>query len=53
MGEQRRAAARVKKRPYRAPKLKRHGDLRTLTQAKGGDRGDGNGVPKTRTTTGP
>jgi hypothetical protein len=40
------------KRPYRAPKLKIHGDLKALTQTKGGDRGDG-GAPKTRTTTGP
>ena len=40
------------KQPYRPPKLKVHGNLRDLTQAKGGDRGDGGG-PKTRTTSTP
>jgi hypothetical protein len=46
--------ARVPKarQPYRPPKLKVHGNLRDLTQTKGGDRGDGGG-PKTRTTTSP
>lgn len=43
----------TKKQPYQAPKLRVHGDLRALTQGKGGDRGDGGGVPKTRTTTAP
>jgi hypothetical protein len=42
-----------KKRPYRTPVLKTHGDLRALTTAKGGDRGDGGSAPKTRTTTSP
>ena len=41
------APHRVKKRPYRVPVLKTHGDLRTLTKAKGGNRSDG-GAPKTR-----
>jgi hypothetical protein len=53
MGEKRIASTRLKKRPYRTPKLKRHGDLQTLTRAKGGDRGDGSGAPKTRTTATP
>ena len=46
------APHRVKKRPYHAPVLKTHGDLRTLTKAKGGNRSDG-GSPKTRTTGSP
>lgn len=37
----------AKKRPYRRPKLVVHGDLKTLTQAKGGSMGDG-GKPATR-----
>ena len=39
-----------KKRPYTAPTLTRHGDLRTMTLAKGGNKDDGVGVPKTQTT---
>ena len=41
------ASPRPKKRPYRAPKLVVHGDLRTLTAAKGADKADG-GKPATR-----
>lgn len=45
---------RPKKRPYRAPKLTTHGNLKTITLAKGGSLGDGGGAtPKTRTTSGP
>ncbi|ALA58867.1 lasso RiPP family leader peptide-containing protein [Nitrospira moscoviensis] len=40
------------KRPYEPPALRIHGDLRTLTQmmlnAKGGNRNDGGGLPRTR-----
>lgn len=42
-----------KKRPYQAPKLIVHGNLRALTLAKGGTLGDGSGKPKTRTSSGP
>jgi hypothetical protein len=38
----------VPKRPYRAPRLVVHGDLRTLTQAKKGASNDGSGKPRTR-----
>jgi hypothetical protein len=38
------------KRVYRAPELKVHGDLRKLTQTKGGDNGDGGSKPATKTT---
>jgi len=37
------------KKQYRTPSLTVHGDLRRLTQAKGGMLGDGAGMPKTRT----
>jgi hypothetical protein len=40
-----------RKKPYRAPKLIVHGDLRALTR-KGGKRNDGGGRPKTRVGTG-
>jgi hypothetical protein len=46
-------AARPAKRPYREPKLTRHGDLKTLTMSKGGNRTDGGGAPKTRMTAAP
>jgi hypothetical protein len=36
-----------KKRPYRTPKLLVHGDLRTMTKAKGGCMAD-NAKPATR-----
>ena len=45
--------AKPKKRPYRAPKLITHGDLRTMTLAKGGALGDGGGAPKSRVASGP
>lgn len=38
-----------RKKRYRTPALTVHGDLRRLTQAKGGMLGDGGGMPKTRT----
>lgn len=37
-----------KKRPYRAPVLIVHGDLKTMTAAKAGGSNDGSGKPKTR-----
>lgn len=36
------------KKPYRSPRLVAHGDLRRLTMAKGGNKKDGGGNPKTR-----
>lgn len=36
------------KKPYNSPRLVVHGDLRQITQAKGGTRGDGSGVPRTK-----
>ncbi len=38
---------RPAKKPYRPPRLLVYGDLRSLTTAKGGTKGDG-GMPKTR-----
>ncbi len=40
----------ARKKAYRAPKLTVHGDIRKLTRAKAGTRGDGTGKPATRTT---
>jgi hypothetical protein len=40
------------KRPYRAPALKVHGDFRKLTAAKSGNRSDGGGKPRTRSSGG-
>jgi hypothetical protein len=37
-----------KKRPYRAPELTVHGDLKTITMVKGGRFTDGTGKPNTR-----
>lgn len=38
-----------KRKPYGPPRLVAYGDFRTLTQTgKGGTKGDGVGVPKTR-----
>ncbi len=39
-----------KKKPYRPPRLVTYGDFRSLTRtsAKGGTKGDGGGVPKTK-----
>jgi hypothetical protein len=42
---------RPKKRPYRTPRLRIYGDLKSLTKMKGGNRMDG-GNPKTRTAGG-
>jgi hypothetical protein len=53
MTRKKRAPKRTTKRPYRAPTLTTHGDLRTMTLAKGGSNGDGGGAPKTRVQTGP
>jgi hypothetical protein len=39
---------RQSKKPYRKPRLKVHGDLRALTRAKGGNRADGAGKPRTK-----
>jgi hypothetical protein len=36
------------KQPYRAPKLRIHGDLQTLTQSKAGCMADGSSKPATR-----
>lgn len=41
-----------RKKPYRTPAVTIHGDIRRLTQMKGGALGDGAGVPKTRTSSG-
>ena len=37
-----------KKKPYRAPRLVEYGDLRKITQGKGGSMDDGTGAPATR-----
>ncbi|MFI5280419.1 MAG: hypothetical protein ACHQU1_07980 [Gemmatimonadales bacterium] len=39
-----------RKSPYRKPVLRTHGDIREITKAKHGNRGDGGGKPKTKTT---
>ena len=36
------------KKPYSTPRLVVYGDLRDITRAKGGGKGDGGGVPQTR-----
>ena len=38
------------KKTYRSPRLVVYGDLRRLTMAKGGTKGDGGGKPATRAT---
>jgi len=43
------ATRHAKRRPYRTPNLTVHGDLKTLTMAKGGNFNDGTGKPRTRT----
>jgi hypothetical protein len=48
MTTKKRPGRRPKKQPYRAPALRTYGDLKTLTQAKGGSNNDGMGQPKTR-----
>ena len=50
MTRKKKVPRRAKKRPYRAPSLRKYGDLRALTSAKRGNRMDGTGVPKTRTS---
>ena len=37
-----------KKKQYRAPRLVEYGDLRTITQGKGGNMDDGTGEPATK-----
>lgn len=49
MTRKKKVAKRAKKRPYRAPALRKYGDLKDLTSAKMGTRMDGGGNPKTRT----
>ena len=44
---------RQRKRPYRKPRLKVHGDLRKLTGSKAGSAGDGSGKPHTKVTGAP
>lgn len=41
-------AAAAKKKAYRTPRLVEYGDLRTITQGKGGNMDDGVGVAATR-----
>jgi len=43
----------AKRRPYSTPTLKIHGDLKTITMAKGSNKGDGGGKPATRSSGGP
>ena len=38
----------ARRRPYRTPALTVHGDLRAMTAAKSGNKGDGAGKPSTR-----
>ncbi len=38
------------KRPYRAPRLTVHGDLKAITKAKKGANSDGGTKPKTKAT---
>ena len=38
----------TKKKPYRTPRLVEYGDLRTITQGKGGNMNDGTGVAATK-----
>jgi hypothetical protein len=37
-----------RRKPYRKPRLKIHGDIRSLTGAKAGSKTDGAGKPRTR-----
>jgi hypothetical protein len=41
------------RKPYRKPKLVDHGDLASVTKAKGGHASDGSGKPATKAPTGP
>jgi hypothetical protein len=45
-------ATRGDKQAYRPPRLTVHGDLRKLTQAKGGAKSDGGTAPKTKAGSG-
>jgi len=47
------STASGQKLPYSAPTLTIHGDLRTITAAKGGNRSDAAGKPKTFSNTQP
>ena len=46
------AAQQAKNRPYGTPEFAVHGDLKTLTLAKGGASADGAGKPRTKFLTG-
>ena len=48
MSHEKDSPAPAGKRPYSTPMLTVHGDLRTLTAAKGGTNTDNNGKPKTK-----
>ena len=39
---------RGRKKPYQPPRLVRYGTVSELTGAKGGAKGDGSGVPRTK-----
>ena len=52
MTRKKQAPRRVQKLPYRAPQLRVHGDLKTLTMVKGGSSGDA-GKPSTRSSGAP
>jgi hypothetical protein len=52
MSDKKAPAPEPGKRPYRAPVLAIHGDLRKMTQGKGGSQNDGSGKPKTRQAVG-
>ena len=42
-----------KKKPYRKPELRVHGDIRDIALAKGSHSNDGTGKPSTKAPTGP
>lgn len=46
--EQDRPVTADAKKPYRAPRLVTHGDLRKLALGSGGLRSDGKGMPKSK-----
>ncbi len=52
MTQKRDAPRHTKKRPYRTPRLTVHGDLKTITMAKGGSSNDGGGKPRTKVSGG-
>jgi hypothetical protein len=39
---------KTERKPYRTPRLKDYGDLRRIVMIKGGNKGDGGGVPATK-----